>query len=179
MVRKTSFGRAASAALVIGSVLLGVSAKAQDASDEQIQAARAAISALGLTNQFDNILPGLADRQKRELILTYPNLEEEISASVDKNALALAPRRADLEQEAASVYAKSFTAEELKQIADFYNSDTGKKFIKDGPVALREMAKAADIWASGIARDLNKQTNEDMLKLVGKEGASTAEAPKP
>lgn len=179
MVRNTSFGRAASAALVIGSVLWGTVAHAQDVPAEQLQAARAAISALGLTNQFDNILPTIADNQKRELILTYPNLEKEISETVDSNALSLAPRRADLEREAALVYAKSFSTEELKEIAAFYSSDVGKKFIKDGPVALREMAKAADIWASGIARDLSKQTNEQMLKLVKKDAPAAADAPKP
>lgn len=180
MVTKTGFGRIATAAIIVGGVFFGVAAKAQDVPEEQVQAARAALTALGLTNQFDNILPGLAERLKRELILTYPNLEDEISKTVDKNALELAPRRADLEREAALVYAKTFTAAELKAIADFYGSDVGKKFLKDGPIAAREMLKSADIWAAGIARDMNNKTNEEMLKLVGATAAAEEAAkPKP
>ncbi|MBO3760692.1 DUF2059 domain-containing protein [Ciceribacter sp. L1K23] len=166
MFTKTGFGRAVSVAIVISGLALGASARAQDVPEEHVQAARAAISALGLTNQFDNILPTLAERLKRELILNYPNLEDQISATVDQTALSLAPRRADLEREAALVYAKSFSVEELKAIADFYGSETGKKLLKDGPIAAREMLKAADIWASGIQRDLSTKTNEEMLKLV-------------
>lgn len=166
MFTNLGFGRAVSVAILVSGLALGASARAQDVPEEHVQAARAAISALNLTNQFDNILPALAERLKSELILNYPNLQDEISATVDKTALSLAPRRADLERESALVYAKAFTVEELKAIADFYNSDVGKKLLKDGPIAAREMLKAADIWAAGIRRDLSQQTNDEMLKLV-------------
>lgn len=177
MFTTTGFGRAVSVAIVISGIALGTSARAQDVPEEHVQAARAAIGALGLTNQFDNILPTLADRLKRELILNYPNLQDEISATVDKTALSLAPRRADLEREAALVYAKSFTVEELNAVAAFYNSETGKKLLRDGPIAAREMLKAADIWASGIQRDLSEQTNDEMLKLVPTQQPADAAAP--
>ncbi len=78
----------------------------------------------------------------------------------------MAPRRGDLEKEAALTYAKTFTVDELKAIADFYNSDVGKKLLRDGPVASRETAKAADIWAQGISRDLEKQSNAELSKVI-------------
>ena len=81
-------------------------------------------------------------------------------------AFRLTPRRGDLEKEAALIYAKTFTLEELKTIADFYNSDVGKKLLRDGPVALREMGKAADIWGQGISRDLEKQSNAELSKVI-------------
>ncbi|MFY8098936.1 MAG: DUF2059 domain-containing protein, partial [Allorhizobium sp.] len=87
---------------------------------------------------------------------------------------------ADLEREAAVVYAKAFTAEELQQITAFYSSETGKKLLKDGPIATRELLKAADIWTAGIARDLEKQANDALLAEVkAQQPAAPAEAPKP
>ncbi len=100
------------------------------------------------------------------MIQANPNFGDAINSTVDATALALAPRRADLEREAAVTYAKAFTADELKAIADFYNSPTGKKLLKDGPIATRALYKAADIWGQGISRDLANQSNDALQKVV-------------
>jgi len=165
MIKIAGLGRFAAATIVLSGLAFG-SASAQDVTDEQIKAARAAISALGITNQFDAILPNLAEQLKSTMIQANPNFEDQISATVDAQALALAPRRADLEREAAVTYAKAFTVDELKAISDFYGSEAGKKLLKDGPIATRELYKAADIWAQGISRDLASQSNTALQKIV-------------
>jgi hypothetical protein len=60
----------------------------------------------------------------------------------------LCARRGDLEREAAQIYAKAFTEEELTAIADFYNSPARvRKLIENGPLVTRELLKSADIWS--------------------------------
>jgi len=166
MMNIAGLGRLAAATIVLSGLAFGSAARAQEVSEEQLKAARAAMDAIGATTQYDNILPGLAERLKAGLIQDSPNYQDVITATVDTQALALAPRRADLEKEAALTYAKAFSVEELKAIADFYNSDVGKKLLRDGPVASRETAKAADIWAQGISRDLEKQSNVQLSKVI-------------
>jgi uncharacterized protein len=165
MMKLAGLGRFAAATIVLSGLAFG-SASAQDVSDAQIKAARAAISALGITNQFDAILPNLSDQLKSTMIQANPNFGDAISATVDQQALALAPRRADLEREAAITYAKAFTIDELNAIAAFYTSEAGKKLLKDGPVATRELYKAADIWSQGVSRDLASQSNTALEKIV-------------
>ncbi|MDL2405633.1 DUF2059 domain-containing protein [Rhizobium calliandrae] len=165
MIKIAGLGRFAAATIVLSGIALG-SASAQEVTEDQIKAARAAINALGITNQFDNILPNLAEQLKSTMIQANPNFGDAINSSVDATALALAPRRADLEREAAVTYAKAFTADELKAIADFYNSPAGKKLLKDGPIATRELYKAADIWGQGISRDLANQSSDALQKVV-------------
>ncbi|MFC3072942.1 DUF2059 domain-containing protein [Shinella pollutisoli] len=166
MINIAGFGRTLAATLVVTAGLTGA-VKAQDVTEDQIKVARAAIDALGATVNFDNILPGLAERLKASLIQASPNHEPEINAVVDEQALALAPRRADLEREAATIYAKTFSQEELKAIADFYSSPVGKKLLKDGPIATRELVRAAEIWASGIQRDLADESGKKLQTVVG------------
>ncbi|MBX5161261.1 DUF2059 domain-containing protein [Rhizobium sp. NZLR8] len=166
MMNIAGLGHLAAATVVLSGLAFGSAVKAQEVSEDQLKASRAAIDAIGATAQFDNILPGLAERLKAGLIQDSPNYQDIISSTVDAQALALAPRRGDLEKEAALTYAKTFTAAELKAIADFYNSDVGKKLLRDGPVASRETAKAADIWAQGISRDLEKQSNTELSKVI-------------
>ncbi|WP_208541862.1 DUF2059 domain-containing protein, partial [Bartonella capreoli] len=108
-------------------------AHAQGVSVQHLNSARKAISAIRATDQFDNFLPNAARDLKDELIGDDPNLATAISDIVDKQALALAKRRSDLEKEIAHVYAKYFTQKELDAITAFYNSDTGKKFLTEVP----------------------------------------------
>ncbi len=171
--------RLAVGAVLLSSVALVSAARADDVSEEQIAAARATIQSLNLTNAFDRILPNLAEQLKAQLIQASPNFTDVITATVDEKALSLATRRGDLEREAARIYANTFTLDELKAISAFYQSDVGKKLLKDGPVATREMMNAADIWASGISRDLAKESDAALEKTIGSQAQAEGGAKKP
>jgi hypothetical protein len=153
--------------VISGLAVAGHSAVAQELSEDHIAAARAAIDALGSTNQFDAIIPGAAEELKVNMIRTNADLQEVISTTVDEEALKIVPRRGDLEREAAQIYAKSFTKDELTAIADFYNSPAGRKLIETGPLVTRELVKSADIWASGVARDLANNVGAALEEKVG------------
>jgi uncharacterized protein len=157
-------GRSFSVLALLGFVS---AAQAADATPEQMAAARAAITAIRATDQFDLILPQAADSLRGEMIQKDPNLEPAISAAVDEEVIKLAARRADLEAEAARAYANIFTVEELNAIAAFYSSEAGKKLLSEGPLATRKVIEAANIWQAGIARDL--------ADAVGKRVRATAD----
>ena len=151
MNRATGFRRLIAPLSIV--IMLGglCAAQAQDTNTNNtitpshLAAARAAISAIKATDQFDSILPSVAQQLKGELIQKDPNLESIISTAVDEQSLALAARRADLENEAARAYAVSFNEEELNAITGFYNSPAGKKLLSEGPIVTREVMKAAGI----------------------------------
>ncbi|SHI65134.1 hypothetical protein SAMN02745911_0761 [Aureimonas altamirensis DSM 21988] len=153
----------AAAALLI---LSAVPASAQEISPSHLAAARQAVDAIDTTEQFDQILLNAATQIKAELIVNNPNLQSEISTMVDDNAIALAPRRADLENEIARIYAKIFTEQELREIGQFYASEAGRKLLAQGPAAVRETMGAADIWANGIVRDLRQSAEAGMRQLA-------------
>jgi hypothetical protein len=163
-------------AIVATSALVALSSPAfsQDISDAHLKAAHAAVEALRATDPFDNILPQAASALQEQLIQKNPDQNQLITKIVSEKALALASRRADLEKEAALAYAKSFSEKELNDIAAFYSSDTGKKLLQTGPLAMRDVLKAAEIWQNGIARDLGQQVGEALAAAVA---AKAPEAP--
>jgi hypothetical protein len=169
MTTLSGFGRSAAAALLISGIAFSAPARAQEVTADHLKAARDAITALSATDRFDIILPTVAEQLKAQLIQSSPNFQDAIGKTVDAQALALAPRRADLEKESATIYAKTFSTEELKAISAFYSSDAGKKLLKDGPIATRELLKAADIWATGVQRDLTTNSAAALQKAVGAE----------
>lgn len=149
---------------------------AQDISADHLKVARQAIGALKVTSNFDNILPATAEQLKANLIQANPNFSDEISLTVDDEAIKMAGRRADLEDEAATIYAKKFSAEELAQIAAFYGSEAGKKLLQTAPSAGRELLRAAEIWAGGISRDLSAAANTTLKAKLSKPAETEAPA---
>lgn len=154
-------------------VAFAMPAFAQDVAESHLKAAKAAVAAIHATDPFDSILPQAAAALESSLIQKNPDLQELIGTTVSAKALALAPRRADLEKEAATAYAKVFSEQELNDIATFYSSEAGKKLLGSGPIVTRELMKAAEIWQNGIARDLGQQVGEAMQAAAG------AKAPAP
>ncbi|ORE97244.1 DUF2059 domain-containing protein [Aurantimonas sp. 22II-16-19i] len=151
---------------------------AQDISESHLAAARAAVTAIRATDQFDEILPNAATQIKSELINNRPDMEQQISDMVDDAAIALAPRRADLETEVARIYARIFSEDELKSIASFYSSGAGEKLLAQGPQATRGMLQAAELWSRGIVRDLRQAAFDEFRAMNGgaapqAEGAAT------
>ena len=176
MTRMNSVRRFALAIAASAVVLAAVPASAQEISADHLKAARAAVAAIKATDPFDNILPEGAAALKQQLINKNPDMQEVISQVVDEKALALAPRRADLEKEAAMAYAKAFSVDELNAIAAFYTSEPGKKLLENGPIVLRDVAKAAQIWQNGVARDLAQEVMKDLDTKMPKPPAG-GEAP--
>jgi hypothetical protein len=165
MIKFAVLGRAAVLAVVMSGVV-SVSARAQEISEAHMAAAREAIASLNVTDRFDNILPNMAETLKGQFIQSSPNFQEQINAIVDEQALALAPRRADLEKEAATIYAKSFSVDELKTISTFFTTEAGKKLLNNQPLVARELGRAAEIWANGISRDLNTQATAKLRVVI-------------
>ena len=159
--RRTAAVLAASAFVAIAS-----QSYAQEIAESHLQAARATITAVKATDNYDVILPAAAQQLKQELIQQNPDLTDVIIATVDEKAHGLAGRRADLEREAAIAYAKIFSEPELNAITTFYSSDAGKKLLASGPIVAREVVKAAEIWQRGISRDLATEVGKQISDIV-------------
>jgi hypothetical protein len=138
-------------------------AQAQEFTPSHIEAAKRAISASSSTDRLDAILPQMAQNAKAELIRTRPDKEAVITEIVDAAAIELASRRGDLENEVAQVFARVFTEEELNEIADFYATPAGQKFLNESPVVLREIDRASQVWANGVQRDLGASVREKLV----------------
>ena len=168
-----SYGRMALLAAALMPVFLSP-AKAQEIAESHLNAARAAITAIKATDQFDSILPRVAETLRAELLRKDPNLVEQINTIVNDKTVLLAGRRQDLETEAARSYARVFTEEELSGISTFYTSSAGQKLLSDGPIVVRELIKAANIWQEGIARDLAVEVGKE-LRAIAPAAAPVAE----
>ncbi len=135
---------------------------AQEFPEAHIAAAKTAIKATGATNKLNAILPDAAVKLADQLIGTRPDLADQIQAMVNESAIDLAPRRGDLENEAAKIYARVFTQEDLQNMSEFFGTETGKKLLTELPIVVREIDKASRVWGTGINRDLSQKVRKKM-----------------
>ncbi|MFK7903109.1 MAG: DUF2059 domain-containing protein [Nitratireductor sp.] len=138
---------------------------AQEVSESHIAAAKRMIAATSSTQRLDSILPQSADAVKNSLIRNRPDQEAVITDVVDLAALELAPRRGDLESEVAQIFTRIFTEDELNTVSAFYETEAGKKFLTESPIALREISGAARVWSNGIQRDLAANSNAKLKEM--------------
>jgi len=156
------FAKTTCCAMTLALSIIASSSFAQDFTESQLTKARAAIAATKATDSFDAILFDAAAQLKNLLSRDNPDQADRISEVVDAEAIALAPRRGDLELEAARLFANSFSEAELAEIATFFDTPTGSKYLKSTPILARELGKAARIWANGINRDLTNNAVKTM-----------------
>ena len=147
-------------AMAVSMATMALPVFAQDITDEHLAAARSAINASQSTAQLDNILPEMGERTKQQLIANRPDAADQINTIVDEVTITLAPRRGDLETEIARSYARIFTVEELKQMTEFYSSETGQKLLRETPLVARTIQESARVWGQGIQRDLQQEVGK-------------------
>ena len=139
-------------------------AAAQEISEPRLAAARLVVTSAPSLGNFDNILPGVSTKTKDQFIRVRPDLYKEISGVVDEIALKLAVRRADLDNDLARIWAKTFTEEELNAINLFFTSDVGKKFKDRAGSIGDEILKASRSWANRLGDELVEKSKEELKK---------------
>jgi hypothetical protein len=131
---------------------------AQELTDAHLRAAQDAIRALGVTNQFDQALPDLVLQVQGVLMQRRPDLSRQITTVVNQVALDLVARRRDLNNDAARIWALTFTQEELVLITTFYNSETGRKLSQMYPQVMTETGQAFENWYQRLAEEMLDRT---------------------
>ncbi len=143
--------RLAAAALFVGLVQ---PAFADDYTKEHLDAAKSAIEASHVGDGLDNILIGVAQQTKAVLARTNPAQSNLIDELTNTAALELAAKRPELDKQIQEVWAARFTQDELKKIAEFYNSPVGQKLSKETASMVQMSGVAAQVWQAKIAQEM-------------------------
>jgi uncharacterized protein len=104
----------------------------------RIAAARDLLEVTGVTKQLDLMMDamkkGFADGAKAET----SDVGKKLSADFDASMAKFMSYKDDMLKDFAVLYAETFTAEEMKTVADFYRSGTGAKFIALTPSLMQK-----------------------------------------
>jgi hypothetical protein len=153
--------------------LLGIACTAMPAlsNAQEITASQLAVALDVVHNtkdmkEFDGVLWKLSGQVENQLIAQRPDLSDKIIAAVQAAALKLASRRADLDNDAARIWAKLFSEDELKAIDAFFKSPAGQKYADLEGQIYQETLSAVGQWQDRLGDELVQQSHSE-LKTAG------------
>jgi Uncharacterized protein conserved in bacteria len=161
LTRNSRFGLAGFGFAVL---LAAAPAGAAEFTQSHLDAAEAAIEAAHAAEQFDRILPVVAEQAKALFQRSNPSAVQDIEEVVTAVALELAKRRPELQKELERVWAARLTEPELKEVTAFYSSPTGKKFGQLMPAIVQDSVRVAGIWRDGLSTEIVTRSREELKK---------------
>jgi hypothetical protein len=157
--------RLALAAGLVASLAFAAPVRAQQPpSAGAILLAKDVVTLKGAMVMFDPLIPGVVETAKNVFLQQNPMLQKDLNEVAALLRNDLDPRRGELLNEVARVYAARFTEQELKEIAAFYKTPLGRKMVTEEPKALQDSLKAAQIWADALSREVFDRFRDEMKK---------------
>ena len=154
----------ASLAAALAVALGAASAAAADPTPAAIGYALTILTDIGMKPAFDRLVPSMLAELEREVLATNPQLRDPLHEAT----LAVTPEfvasEENLVNDGAKFLAGQMTEDELKQVAAFYESPAGKKFVIAQAAASAQVAALAGPWRQKMSTDALARVREEMKK---------------
>jgi hypothetical protein len=151
--------------LVLALAVLSGPAPAQQApSANAIALAREIIAAKGSAKGFEVTGPSVIEHAKGLFLQTNPLLAKDLNEVAARLRTEYSRKLAEPLNEAAKVYAASFTEQELKDVLAFYKTPLGQKVISNEPAIFEKSMGQLDQWADKFSEEVIGRIRTEMKK---------------
>ena len=152
------------ACVLAASLVLPGKPFAQEPSPDALAMARELVIAAKMSEQIKLMLPTIMEQLKPLIVRGYPQAERDYDLLTPTMLTATNAHLDAYTDKVAGVYARHFTAEELRNIVNFYRTSTGQKFVQKQPEILQEIFGVAQTFGQAIAADAQRLMTEELRK---------------
>src|SRR6266702_4602879 len=135
-------------------------ASAQPPSPEAMNVARTLVVTLKIADQYRALLPQLLLQIRPVVAQDRSEIERDYDAMTEPGSEIYAPFVAAMIDQIATVYAASFTVDELRQIEAFYAQPAGRKFLEKSDALARASAQIGQDVSQKAADELKQRLIE-------------------
>jgi hypothetical protein len=153
----------AAAALIAAFIAAGP-AFSQGASPDAMAAARELVQASRVADQFKMLLPMISQQLKPAVAQGRPEVERDYEKIMPMVAEAANERIGQILDTIANVYARNFTADEMRQLTAFYRTPTGQKLLEKTPLVAQQSMEAGNKIGVQIMQDLQAKITDELRK---------------
>ncbi|MFD0934903.1 DUF2059 domain-containing protein, partial [Methylobacterium trifolii] len=125
--------------------------------------AREVMLSSGIARSFDSVLPAFAD-QIRQQAVTRPELTKDLEEVLTALRPEMELQKQRMIDVAARIYASKMTEAELQEIANFFRSAAGKRYVETQPQVLDEMVQAMQVWTQDVSEYVMVRVRAEMGK---------------
>ena len=150
------------AALVLAVAIAG--AKADEPTPAALTAANQILQDIGVKSSLDLVVAEMLSGLDRNITASRPELKDALRQTL----VAIEPEFLKEEEgvisDTAKFLAGKMTEQELKDVAAFYESPTGKKFMAAQPALATEVRALAGTWRQRLSTEILARAHEEMKK---------------
>lgn len=120
----------------------------------RVAAARDLLEVTGVTKQMDGMVEAMSRGFAKGANADLSEAGKKLSDQFDSSMKKLLEYKDQMITDFANLYAETFTAEEMKSVADFYRSGAGAKFISMTPQLMKRGAEIGMKYSAKIADEM-------------------------
>ncbi len=117
----------------------------------------------GIARSFDSILPAFGEQIKQAAV-TRPELTKDLNDVLEKMQPELELQKQRIIDIASRIYANKLTEAELREIATFFRSPAGKRYVETQPQVLDDMVQAMQTWTQEVSEYMMVRVRAEMGK---------------
>lgn len=125
--------------------------------------AREVMLSSGIARSFDSVVPTFG-QQIKQASITRPELTKDLDEVLKALDPEMELQKQQMIESAARIYAQRLTEPELKEIAAFFRSPAGKRYVETQPQVLDEMVQAMQTWTSDLSEYVMVRVRAEMGK---------------
>jgi hypothetical protein len=137
--------------------------QAPPSSPSHLAVARDVVVLSGMTRTFDVIPPEMGEQIKKNAV-TRPDLAKDLDQVIESLKPEMELQKQQMVNAAARVYASRISEAELKEIAAFFKSPVGKKYVETQPQILDSMVVEIQNWTKQLAEYVMVRVRAEMGK---------------
>lgn len=150
--------------VVVASLLHTGPAATQTANPELLSAAKELVTIMRAADQLKTIFPLIMNAMRPAIVQDRPEVGKDFDALMPGLMRLMESRADDLVASMAAVYARNFTVVQLREIADFYRTPTGKAMLEKQPVLAQESLQVGQRFAQSLAGEFQTQIRNELRK---------------
>jgi uncharacterized protein len=169
MIRSVSrfAGTALALAMLAGPALAQQAApqapQAAQPSATQLALAREVALGSGMTRSFDSITDQMLE-QMSQMNVTRPEIKQDLDQVIEILRPEMEQQKQLMVTAAARVFANRLSEQELKDVAAFFKSPSGLKYVQSQPVVLDDIVKEIATWTQNVSEYILIRARAEMKK---------------
>jgi hypothetical protein len=145
-------------------LLVSGPAFAQSPPPDAVAAARELVTTIKGADQFKALMPIILKNLKPAIVQGRPEVDRDYDAIMPILLEGMAARVNEIIDEVTAIYARNFTADELREVAAFYRGPTGQKFLQKQPVILQDSMAIGQKFGQSVAAEMQNRIVEELRK---------------
>lgn len=129
-----------------------------------VAAADRILGDIGLKQSIAIVVPGMMAELEANVTRTRPEIKDSLRATLKAIQPEFDATARQTYDEAATLLASEMSEQELTDVAAFFDSPSGKKYVSVTPVFLQRLANITTPWRDQLSTDIVVRARQEMKK---------------